>query len=173
MIFRLMLDRQRGLFNGLGDSFSKSFNGLEANPEWSVGILFSYPLGNRAAKGDLEAARLRSRQAVLKLKRLEQEIVIGLVAAMRNLEIGKMRLEAADEAVRLAGETLDAEEKKLEAGRSTTFNVLKIQEDLLLARLKKLDAVSEYNASLVAFYMEKGTLLEELGVRITDIEGVE
>ena len=160
-------------FNGLGDSFSKSFNGLEANPEWSVGILLSYPLGNRAAKGDLEAARLRSRQAVLKLKRLEQEIVLGLGAAMKNLEIGKMRVEAADEAVRLAAETLDAEEKKLEAGRSTTFNVLKIQEDLLLARLKKLDAVSEYNASLVAFYEEKGTLLEELGVRITDIEGVE
>lgn len=160
-------------FNGLGDSFSKSFNGLSDNPEWSVGVLFSYPLGNRAAKGDLEAARLRSRQAVLKLKRLEQEIVIGLVAAMRNLEIGKMRLEAADEAVRLAAETLDAEEKKLEAGRSTTFNVLKIQEDLLLARLKKLDAISEYNASLAAFYMEKGTLPEELGVRITDIEGVE
>ncbi|MCC6502944.1 MAG: TolC family protein [Deltaproteobacteria bacterium] len=160
-------------FNGLGDSFSNSFNNLDANPEWSVGVLFSYPLGNRAAKGDLEAARLQSRQALLKLKRLEQEIVLGLSAAMRNLEIGLSRLEAADEAVRLAAETLEAEEKKLEAGRSTTYNVLKIQEDLLLAKLKKLDAVSGYNASLVAFYMEKGTLIEELGVRITDIEEVE
>ncbi|MBI2400472.1 MAG: hypothetical protein HYV23_05365, partial [Deltaproteobacteria bacterium] len=47
------------------------------------------------------------------------------------------------------------------------------QEDLLLARLKRLAAVSDYNTSLVAFYREKGTLPEELGVRITDMEEVE
>lgn len=157
-------------FNGLGDSFSNSFEGLDANPEWSVGLLFKYPLGNRAARGEHLAARLRMRQAVLKLKRLEQEIVLGLVAASRNLETGLGRVRAADEAVRLAEQTLDAEEKKLEAGRSTTFNVLQIQEDLLAAKLKKIDAVSAYNAALAAYYAQKGTLAEELGVRITDIE---
>jgi len=157
-------------FNGLGDSFSRSFGGLEDNPVWSVGVLFSYPLGNRAARGELEAARLMTRQAVMKIKRLEQEIVLGLSAAMRNLETGLGRVKAADEAVRLAGQTLDAEEKKLDAGRSTTFNVLRVQEDLLAAKLKKIDAVSDYNAALVAFYAQKGTLAEELGVRITDIE---
>ena len=160
-------------FNGLGDSFSRSFSDINSNPEWSVGVVFSYPLGNRAARGELEAARLQAAQAVLRLKRLEQEIVFRLGGALEQIETDLKRLEAADEAVRLAEETLDAEEKKLEAGRSTTFNVLRIQEDLLLARLKRLDAVSDYNTSLVAFYREKGTLLEELGVRITDIEEVE
>lgn len=160
-------------FNGLGDSFSRSFSGLEDNSVWSVGVLFSYPLGNRAARGEAEAARLMTRQAVMKIKRLEQEIVLGLSAAMRNLETGLGRLKAADEAVRLAEQTLDAEEKKLDAGRSTTFNVLKIQEDLLAAKLKKLDALSAYNAALAAFYAQKGTLAQELGVRITDIEGTE
>jgi outer membrane protein len=160
-------------YNGLGDSFSRSFKGIDANPEWSVGVVFSYPLGNRAASGELEASRLQARQAVLKLKRLEQEIVLRLYGAMKDMETDLKRLEAADEAANLAEETLRAEEKKLEAGRSTTFNVLRIQEDLLLARLKRLDAVSDYNTSLTAFYREKGTLLDELGVRITDIEEVE
>jgi len=160
-------------FNGLGDSFSNSFNGLDANPEWSVGLLFRYPLGNRAARGELQAELLKTKQAVLEVKRLEQEIVLGLSAALRNLETGLGRVKAADEAVRLAEETLEAEEKKLEAGRSTTFNVLRIQEDLLAAKLKALDAVSGYNASLAVFYAQKGTLAEELGVRITDIEGAQ
>jgi outer membrane protein TolC len=160
-------------FNGLGDSFTRSFKSIESNPEWSVGVIFSYPLGNRAAKGELETARLQATQALLRLKRLEQEIVLGVKGSLEQLETDFRRLEAADVAVRLAEQTLDAEEKKLEAGRSTTFNVLRIQEDLLLARLKRLDAVSDYNASLVAFYREKGTLLEELGVRITDLEEVE
>lgn len=160
-------------FNGLGDSFSRSFSNISSNPEWSVGIIFSYPLGNRAARGELEASRLRAAQAVLRLKRLEQEIVLRLSGALEQIQTDLKRLEAADEAVRLAEETLDAEERKLEAGRSTTFNVLRIQEDLLLARLKRLDAVSGYNTSLVVFYREKGTLPEELGIRITEIEEVE
>lgn len=160
-------------FNGLGDSFSRSFIDINSNPEWSVGVVFSYPLGNRTARGELEAVRLQAAQAVLNLKRLEQEIVLRLGGALEQIETDLKRLEAADEAVRLAEETLDAEEKKLEAGRSTTFNVLRIQEDLLLARLKRLDAVSDYNTSLVAFYREKGTLPEELGVRITDMDEVE
>lgn len=160
-------------FNGLGDSFTNSFGNMDSNPEWSVGVLFSYPLGNRAARGRLESARLQTTQALLRLKRLEQEIVLRVSAALKQIETDSKRLEAADEAVRLAEETLAAEEKKLEAGRSTTFNVLSIQEDLLLARLKRLDAVSDYNTSLVAFYREKGTLLDELGVRITDLEEVE
>lgn len=160
-------------FNGLGDSFTRSFKAIESNPEWSVGVIFSYPLGNRAARGELETARLQATQAVLRLKRLEQEIVLRVKSSLEQLETDLRRLEAADVAVRLAEETLDAEERKLAAGRSTTFNVLRIQEDLLLARLKKLDAVSDYNTSLVAFYREKGTLLEELGVRITDLEEVE
>jgi outer membrane protein TolC len=160
-------------FNGLGDSLSRSFSNIESSPVWSVGVVFSYPLGNRAASGELETARLQAAQAVLNLKRLEQEIVFRLGGALEQLETDLKRLEAADVAVRLAEETLDAEEKKLEAGRSTTFNVLRIQEDLLLARLKRLDAVSDYNTSLVAFYREKGTLPEELGVRITDMDEVE
>lgn len=160
-------------FNGLGDTFTGSFSNMDSNPQWSVGVVFSYPLGNRAAKGELESARLQATQAVLRLKRLEQEIVLRVSAALKQLETDVRRLEAADESVRLAEETLEAEEKKLEAGRSTTFNVLSIQEDLLLARLKRLDAVSSYNTSLVSFYREKGTLLDELGVRITDLEEAE
>lgn len=157
-------------FNGLGDSFRDSFGSISSNPEWSVGLFFSYPLGNRGARGELGAARLEARQALLRLKQIERETVLRLKAALQEIETDQKRLEAADVAVRLAEETLEAEGKKLEAGRSTTFNVLRIQEDLLLARLKRLDAVSDYNMALVGFYREKGTLIEELGIRISDIK---
>lgn len=157
-------------FNGLGDSFKDSFSSISENPEWSVGLFFSYPLGNRAGRGELAAAELETRQALLRLKQIERETVLRLKAALQEIETDLKRLDAADVAVRLAEETLEAEEKKLEAGRSTTFNVLRIQEDLLLARLKRLDAVSDYNKALVGFYREKGTLIEELGIRISDIK---
>lgn len=157
-------------FNGLGDSLRDSFSSIDSNPEWSLGLFFSYPLGNRGARGELAASELTSRQALLRLKQIERETVLRLKNALQEIEADLKRIEAAGEAVRLAEETLVAEERKLEAGRSTTFNVLRIQEDLLLARLKRLDAVSDYNMALVGFYREKGTLIEELGIRISDIK---
>ena len=93
-------------------------------------------------------------------------MILKLDEALKEIATDAKRLEAAGEAVRLAEETLSAEEKKLEAGRSTTFNVLRIQDDLLQSRLKRLAAVSDYNKVLLRFYREKGTLLEELGINI-------
>ncbi len=158
-------------YNGLGDSFSNSFRSIDDNPEWRLGLSFRYPLGNRTARAELEAARLESLQARIRLKRLEQEIVLRLDESMKEVATGAKRLEAAEDAVRLALETLAAEEKKLDAGRSTTFNVLRIQDDLLLSRLKRLDAVSGYNTALLRFYREKGTLLDELGINLKDVSG--
>lgn len=106
------------------------------------------------------------------LKRIEQDIVFGLDEAIKAIDTDKKRLEAADESVALAEETLAAEERKLAAGRSTTFNVLRIQDDLLQSKLKRLDAVSGYNIALLRFYREKGTLLEELGINIKDASEV-
>ena len=156
-------------YNGLGDSFSDSFSSLSDNPEWRLGLSFRYPLGNRTARAEIEAARLEALQSRIRLKRLEQEIVLRLDESMKEVATGSKRLDAAEDAVRLAVETLSAEEKKLDAGRSTTFNVLRIQDDLLQARLKRLDAVSGYNTALLRFYREKGTLLEELGINLMDI----
>lgn len=169
---RIDLEASYG-YNGLGDSFSDSFRSIDENPEWSLGLLFRYPLGNRGARGSLLASRFESDQAVLRLKKLEQEIILGLDNSFKEIALNTRRVEAAETSVRLAAETLSAEEKKLEAGRSTTFNVLRIQEDLARARLNSIDAVSDYNRSLIQFYREKGTLLDELGVEVKgDGQGV-
>lgn len=159
-------------YSGLGESFSDSFSGLDSNPQWLVGLAFSYPLGNRTARGSQEAAGVEALQLKMLLKRIEQDIVFGLDEAIKAIDTDKKRLEAADESVALAEETLAAEERKLAAGRSTTFNVLRIQDDLLQSKLKRLDAVSGYNIALLRFYREKGTLLEELGINIKDASEV-
>ncbi|MBZ0220422.1 MAG: TolC family protein [Candidatus Methylomirabilis sp.] len=159
-------------YSGLGESFSDSFSGIDANPQWLVGLAFSYPLGNRFARGSQEVTGIEAMQLKMLLRRIEQDIVLGLDEAIKAIDTDRKRLEAADESVALAEETLAAEERKLEAGRSTTFNVLRIQDDLLQSRLKRLDAVSGYNLTLLRFYREKGTLLEELGINIKDASEV-
>lgn len=151
-------------FNGIGESFSSSFD-LDS-PEWTIGLSFSYPIGNRAAVGALTASRLETDQAVLRLRRLEQQIILNVDNALKDIESGRIRLEAARVATNLTRESLVAEEKKLSAGRSTTFNVLRIQEDLAKARLNEIAAVSDLNKAIITYYREKGTLLDELSIKM-------
>lgn len=151
-------------FNGIGDSFSSSFD-LDS-PEWTIGLSFTYPIGNRAAYGALSSARLTTDQAVLRLHRLEQQIILNIDNALKDMESGRTRLEAARIATNLTRESLVAEEKKLAAGRSTTYNVLRIQEDLAKARLNEIAAIADLNKAIITYYKEKGTLLDELSIKM-------
>jgi len=102
------------------------------------------PLGNRAARANYHIARLDADQALLSLKSLEQDIVVGVDNAVGHVESDLKSVEAARAATRLAQESLDAEKKKLLAGTSTTFLVLQAQSQLATARSAQIRAEADY-----------------------------
>jgi outer membrane protein TolC len=155
-------------FNGLGNSFKDSLDDIGGNDEWTLGVMISFPLGNRTARGDLKIAHLEKEQALMKLKKLEQEILVGIDNAIRDLETNKQRIDATRISKRLAEESLRAEELKLREGLSTSHNVLEFQEDLVEAKSREVSAVIDYNKSLVELSRVKGTLLEEEGIILSE-----
>jgi outer membrane protein TolC len=60
---------------------------------------------------------------------------------------------------------LDAEQKKLESGKSTTYTVLQVQRDLTAARGSEIQALDAYNKSLSQLSLDEGSTLERLGIR--------
>lgn len=156
-------------YNGLGNTFGDSFKGIDSNPQWSLGLALRYPLGNDSALGSLRAARLQADQSILRLKRLEQQVIMNIDSAMKDIKSNNDRVAKAGVATKLTEESLRAEEKKLEAGRSTTYNVLKVQEDLAKVKSNEIAAVVDYNKSLITYHKEKGTLLDVLGVNIAEM----
>jgi len=158
-------------YNGLGPSLSESFKGIDSNPDWSVGLVLRYPLGNNAATGNLRAARFSADQALLKLKKIEQSIILEIDAAIKDVSADAERVAEGKKTTELTRDSLSAEEKKLSAGRSTTYDVLKVQEDLAKARSNEVTAVADYNKALIAYYKGKGTLLEALGINLVEDRG--
>jgi outer membrane protein TolC len=69
-------------------------------------------------------------------------------------------IESRRQARIFAEEALDAEQKKLENGKSTSFNVLQFQRDLTTASSDEIKALSDYNKALHQFYFREGTTLE-------------
>jgi outer membrane protein TolC len=153
-------------YNGLGNSFSDSLSGMDDNPEWTLGVMIKIPLGNRSANGDLKIAKLEAKQALLNLKKLEQEILVEVYNSIQELEANKKRIEATKISKKLAEESLRAEELKLREGLSTSHNVLDFQEDLAEAGSREISAVIDYNKSLVEFSRVKGAILEEEGINL-------
>ena len=71
--------------------------------------------------------------------------------AARNVTTNGQRVQSAKASRELQEKKLEAEEKKLAAGMSSSFFVFQAQRDLALARTAEIQAISDYNKSLVDF----------------------
>jgi outer membrane protein TolC len=137
-------------------------------PVWSVGVVVSYPLGNRRDRSNYRIARLQATQAVLDLKRLEQDILIEVDNAVGKVATNLKRIDATRAAARLAEESLQAEQQKLRAGTSTSFLVLQAQAQLAAARSAEIQARADYDKSLAALARAEGTTLQKNQVVVDD-----
>ena len=73
---------------------------------------------------------------------------------------GKAQVRAAREAVRLEQQKTDAEQKKLAAGLSTSYNVILVERDLFAAQLAEVQARDTYAKAKVALDQAMGVTLD-------------
>jgi outer membrane protein len=127
----------------LGDIFTNDF------PAWTAGLSISYPLGTSQAQANLARARLQNSQAVTQLKNQQLQVATQVREAARQVQTNQKRVESTRVSRTLAERRLDAEQRKLAAGTSTSFVVFQTQRDLAVARNNELRAVLDFNQSVV------------------------
>jgi outer membrane protein TolC len=136
---------QRGYGSVLGDVFGSAY------PQWSVGVQIGYPIGHSVSEANLARARLQYQQAQTQMKNLEMQVATQVRLAGRNVQTNQQRVRSAGASRELQERKLEAEEKKLAAGMSSSFFVFQAQRDLSVARVAEIQAISDYNKSLVDF----------------------
>ncbi|MBI3090418.1 MAG: TolC family protein [Candidatus Tectomicrobia bacterium] len=134
--------------------------------QFSVGLNFELPLGNRTARGEASRARLELARAELQIRDLEQEVVRQVNEAVRRLTTGSKRIASTRIARRLAEQQLEAEQKRFNVGLSTSFNVLEFQEDLATSRRNELLAIIDYNKAQIALAQITGVILGQYHVEL-------
>ncbi len=120
-------------------------------PNWSVAVTVGYPLGKSTAESSLARARVSYSQSELQLRSLEQLVTAQVREVARTLNTNRKRVEATRASRALAERRLEAEQKKFQAGMSTNFQVIQAQRDLASARNAELQAILDYNRSIVDF----------------------
>ena len=156
------LNASAGAGQSLYQGFSAQF------PEYATGVSVVMPLRNRAAQADNLRARLEQQQLQVSEQQMRQQVELEVRQAMVNLTQGRAQVEAANEALKLAGQVLDAERTKLESGVSTTYNVVLRQRDLAAARGSQIDASVTYAKALVELHRSTGGTLKENGIELRD-----
>lgn len=147
--------------NGLGDHFNQAIRNIseEDNPDFLAALMVSFPLENHLASAELKAAQLSKAQSLVALKLLERKIVLGIYDQWRDCKVNQEVAESQEEIAVLQAQKLDEELKRYQYGRSSTDQVIRFQEDVLIAKRRAIEAKHQLVVSLIELDRRQGTLL--------------
>jgi outer membrane protein len=137
-------------------------------PGWSIGLHFSFPIQNRAARAGSAIADLDVNRFNWELDQEKKLVTNEVRHAVRAVETAAKQIDAAHKGRNFQERNLDAERKRYENGMSTSFQITQIQDQLTQAKQAEVNAVVGYRTALAEYYRTVGKLLPELGVRIVD-----
>jgi outer membrane protein len=155
------LDASYG-FNGAGNEYRDSFGQMNdgSRPFYSYGGQLIIPLSNAKARNNLKAGKVTEKQLLLQLKQFEQNVMVQIDNAVKNAESAWESVDATKSARSYAEAALDAEQKKYAVGKSTTFTVLQLQNNLTSARSQEIRALANYNQALASLAAAEGSSLQ-------------
>ena len=128
-------------------------------PSWTVGLVFTVPIGNRTAKANAAMAATDLELSRTNLALLLQNLQLEVRASARAVDTAYRTVLAARKSRELAERNLDAEEKKFQNGMTTSFQVAQIQNDLTSARSTELQAITGHLKAIVTWHKSVGDLL--------------
>jgi HAE1 family hydrophobic/amphiphilic exporter-1 len=121
------------------------------SPSWTASLNITYPIGTSQADANLARTRLQYSQSQTRLKNQQLQVATQVRQQARNVQTNQQRVQSTRASRQLAERKLEAEQRKFQAGTSTSFLVFQAQRDLSLARNNELRAILDYNQSVVDF----------------------
>ena len=143
---------------GIEDVFSGN------HPYWTVGVTLTVPLTNRTAETSFRQRRAEVEFALLSLKSLHETTLGEVETAYSQIVSYDEQVHIAETRVALAAQNVEAEEARYAAGKSTTREVLEVQQSLRDAQLAEIRARINALSTRVDLELVRGTLLEGMGI---------
>ncbi|MBZ5622289.1 MAG: TolC family protein [Acidobacteriia bacterium] len=131
-----------------------------AFPDYSAGFSFNIPLRNRAAQADYVTDQLQIRQAELQLQRAMNQVRVDVKTNVIGLQQARSRYETAVASRVLAEQTLDAEQKRFQAGVGSVALVIQAQQGLASTQDAEVQAMANYTHNKISFDLALGRALE-------------
>jgi outer membrane protein TolC len=151
---------------GYGSTLQNMLNG--SSPDKGIGFTLAIPLGNKLAQSVQERSLMEYRQAELRLEQLYTQIRMQVVNAQFALINDRAQVQASTAARDFQQQSVDAENKKLHLGASTTANVLLQERNLATAEDNLIAANAAYAKDRAGLYQTLATTLQHYGINLED-----
>ncbi len=153
-----------GLSTGYGTAFQNAFN--NSAPDKGVGFTINIPLGNKLNQSVQARSLMEYRQAELRLEQLYTQIRMQVVNQQFALTNDRAQVLADVAARDYNNQSLDAEQKKLKLGASTTALVLQQQRNLASAEDTLIAAQANYAKDRATLYQILASTLQHYGINL-------
>jgi outer membrane protein TolC len=151
---------------GYGTALDNTFN--NSSPDKGIGINMTIPIRNRTAESVQARSLMEYRQAQLRLEQLYTQIRMQIINAQFALTNDRAAVLAAEASQRFNAQSLDAEQKKLHLGASTTALVLQQSRNLATAENSLTSARAAYAQARASLYQLLATTLQHYNISLED-----
>jgi HAE1 family hydrophobic/amphiphilic exporter-1 len=131
---------------GWGTSLKNMFT--NDTRSFSVGVTFSFPLGNRTAKADLATAQYQKDRIAAQLRSQEQAVITEVRNAVQAVETARQTVLTTRRSRENAELQLEGERKLYDVGRSTTFLLFQRENELTNAKNAEIRAETDFSKAL-------------------------
>ncbi|MBF0102991.1 MAG: TolC family protein [Desulfobacterales bacterium] len=164
MLWDLALDSQY--------RFMDAYDKLSWNPDqqsFQVGLELTIPIyGDLSREESSLNAKIAFKKADLNLQELSNNVEIEVFDAIRNVKMRNIQVKLAEKARELSEKKVTIEQLKLNLGRSTNFQLVSFQNDLVSAQNNELEAQISYLNALTGLDQLIGTTLDTWGIEFKD-----
>lgn len=164
---RWRLDLKAGV--GTGSTVNAATGGNifdSANNSKNVGINLEIPLDRMRLDREIAASKISLQKAHMALAQLRRSIELDVASKLNNIKAQEQQIQLAIASRDINVKVLNAEQKKLTYGRSSTFQVNILQRDLIDSEQQIVQSQINYLNALVELQSLLGTLLNEWEISI-------
>jgi len=134
--------------------------------EVNASLTFDATIERHAEKGGLADAHARLQRTRVDERAARAHIATQAIRIVLRIKAAYASAKLSDEAVELANLNIDYEKRRFDAGKSTNFDVLRRQDELEQAKLRKVSAIVDYLGARAELDALTGAILSKYAITL-------
>lgn len=152
---------------GTDDTYRGAFGDqAPGKSNWNAGLTLNIPLRDLATESVSVSAWVALEKARINLKKLATDIEIDVQNKLRDTDVNYRSYILSSKGRDLSEQKLAIEQEKLKLGRTTNFQLVSFQNDVINQRTAELQALITYLNSLTALDQSLGIVLNRWNITV-------
>jgi outer membrane protein TolC len=135
---------------------------------WSAGLKLTMPIGDLSIRQAYIRDGIALKKIENNLARQEEDIKIAVQDDLRRADMNLRQIKLATQSRVLTEKKVEIETEKLKAGRSSNFQMISFQTDLVNSQNNELSAIITYLNALTTLERTLGITLDRWGVSLAE-----